>query len=495
MKKYLPFVLLGLLGIIFIATRLYSILSLPIFTDEAIYIRWSQIARFDASWRFISLTDGKQPSFVWLTMAVMRFVEDPLLAGRLVSVGAGLASMLGLFFLGRELFRNTWVGVVSASLYVIFPMALVYDRMALYESLVSMFTVWSLYLEVLLVRKLRLDMALLLGMVAGGGVLTKTSAFFSIYLLPATLLLFTFGKDWRVRFVKWLFLAFLSVAATYAYYSILRLSPFFHIINEKNSIFVYPFHDWLGHPLEFFKGNLLGQWDWFVTYTTWPIIGLIGGSFFVFKQYMKEKLLLLIWFAAPFVALALFGRVLYPRFIFFMILPLLPLASLSLVFMYERIKRPLIRTILYVLLTFLILRADYYILTDFARAPIPYSDLEQYVNSWPAGGGIREIVAFITDQASRGKIYVASEGTFGSLPTYAVEIYLGDNKNVEKRGIWPIPEKIPDDLVEKSNVMPVYFIFNQTQEPPKGWPLKFIARYQKGIGNSYTSLYKVAISD
>lgn len=492
-KKYRVIIVLAIVALIYIASRLYNIMSLPLFTDEGIYIRWSQIARDDAGWRFISLTDGKQPSFVWLTMTMMRLVEDPLLAGRLVSVVAGFASLVGMFFLGRELFRNTWVGVASSALYVIFPMALVYDRMALYDGLVGSFTIWSLYLEILLARRLGLDIALILGIVAGGGVLTKTSGFFSLYLLPFSLILFDFRKKERIAcFIKWVFLAIIAVIMAYAYYSILRLSPFFHIINEKNSIFVYPVKDWLSHPFEFLQGNLLGQWDWIIKYVSWPVMVLIAGSFIVFRQYTREKLLLAIWFAIPFVALALFGKVLYPRFILFMILPLVPLAALSLVFLVNKIKKPLVVGILTFFLLLISIRTDYFILINFPRAPIPYQDLEQYINSWPAGGGLKEIIAFLSSEAKKGKIFVASEGTFGSLPTYAVEIYLGDNKNVDKSGIWPLPKDgIPKDLQEKSKAMPVYFIFNQTQNPPNGWPITFIARYQKGIGNSYMSLYQV----
>src|SRR3989344_604539 len=130
----------GALILLYLFTRLYNILSLPIFTDEAIYIRWSQIARQDPNWRFISLTDGKQPMFVWIAMILMRFITDPLLAGRFVSVIAGLGTTIGMFFLGRELFKNKWIGLLCSFLYVIYPMALVYDRLALYDSLVGMFT-------------------------------------------------------------------------------------------------------------------------------------------------------------------------------------------------------------------------------------------------------------------------------------------------------------------------------------------------------------------
>lgn len=498
LEKYrLEIVVLICATILFFLSRIFRIETLPIFTDEAIYTRWSQIARYDAGWRFISLTDGKQPLFVWAAMNFMRVIKDPLLAGRFVSVVFGFFTMIGLFFLGRETFKNKWVGIISSVLYLIFPMALVYDRMALYDSIVGTFSVWSLYFEVLLIRRLRLDIAIILGMITGGGVLTKTSGFFSIYLLPFSLILFDFSKKQRfTRFFKWVGLALIAVILTYIYYSILRLSPFFHIINDKNSIFVYPIHDWIKHPFEFFVGNILGLWDWFLKYVTWPIIFLIGFSIFVFRNFSREKILFLIWFFAPFTALALFGRVLYPRFIFFMILPLLPLASLSLYSISQRLKNKLFFAFCFLLFVFLPLRSDYYILTNFEQAPIPFSDLEQYVNGWPAGGGIKEIITFLKTQSEKGKIYVASEGTFGSLPTYAVEIYLGDSKNVEKHGIWPIPQDIPKDLVEKAKDMSSFFIFNQSQIdrdnlPQKNWPMRLISKYQKGIGDSYISLYQI----
>src|SRR3990167_7652447 len=192
-KHKLELIIAVLLTFAYFFLRLYRIMSLPIFTDEAIYTRWSQIARFDAGWRFISLTDGKQPLFVWLDVISMKIINDPLLSGRIVSVFAGFLTMIGLFFLGREIFKNRWIGILSAFLYLIFPFALVYDRMALYDSLVGTFAVWRLYFEVLLIKKLRLDVALILGMILGGGVLTKTSGFFSIYLMPFTLLLFDFS--------------------------------------------------------------------------------------------------------------------------------------------------------------------------------------------------------------------------------------------------------------------------------------------------------------
>jgi uncharacterized membrane protein len=107
LKKHYLIISTLLLIVVYFVSRYYNILSLPIFTDEAIYVRWSQIAKQDASWRFISLTDGKQPMFVWIAMVLMKFFEDPLLAGRTVSVIAGFFAMIGMFFMTRELFRTS----------------------------------------------------------------------------------------------------------------------------------------------------------------------------------------------------------------------------------------------------------------------------------------------------------------------------------------------------------------------------------------------------
>src|SRR3989344_8437042 len=106
-----------LLVIFYFATRLPNLLSFPIFTDEAIYVRWTQIGLNDANWRFISLTDGKQPSFVWLGMVFLKLFQEPLLSLRLVSVVSGLFVMGGLFSLTYELFKNKWTALLSSFLY------------------------------------------------------------------------------------------------------------------------------------------------------------------------------------------------------------------------------------------------------------------------------------------------------------------------------------------------------------------------------------------
>ena len=57
-KKYLY---LGIILVFYFLSRLINLNSLPVFGDEAIYVRWAQIIKSVDTLRFIPLTDGKQP--------------------------------------------------------------------------------------------------------------------------------------------------------------------------------------------------------------------------------------------------------------------------------------------------------------------------------------------------------------------------------------------------------------------------------------------------
>lgn len=481
------------LVILYWVSRFINLTELPIFTDEAIYIRWAQIGGRDASWRFISLTDGKQPLFTWIMMALMRVIRDPLVAGRFTSILSGFLGMIGMYALGAEAFKNKRIGVLASALYLICPFTLFYDRIALYDSLVSAFFIWNLYLTFLFVRHNRLDVALILGLTLGAGMLNKTSAFMSLYLLPVSLILF----DWRakhiyIRLARFFGFAFISVGLSQIIYSILRLSPYFYIIAQKDTIFVYPFSLWITHPIEFFIGNSTGMFDWLIGYVSWPVFLSAFFSLCFLKKQMLEKILLLCWWCLPFCGLALFGRVLYPRHMLFMIMPLLILSAWTIDLLIERIKERAAQIILIGFLCSVNLFSSYTILADIKTAHIPQSERNQYVDDWPSGWGVSEIVTYFKEKTAEGKVSVYTEGTFGLLP-YAFEIYLGDDKNIDITGIWPIQEDMPKGMAEKASDHPTYFVMYQHQAYPFRWRLKLISEYFKGLNKNAVTmrLYEV----
>jgi 4-amino-4-deoxy-L-arabinose transferase-like glycosyltransferase len=462
-------------------TRLPNLTKLPIFTDEAIYIRWSQIGAQDANWRFISLTDGKQPMFTWIMMGLLKVVHaDPLFDGRLTSVLAGFATMWGVWLLAWELFRSRKVSWAAAALYLILPFTLWYDRMALYDSLVAAFSVWNLYLSIRLVRTLRTDIALVLALTLGAGMLNKSSGFLSMYLLPFTLILF----DWkspkrRERLLRWVGLAATAAALSQVYYSILRLSPFFHMIAQKDNVFLFSFREWMNQPFRFLVGNLRGMFDWLRSYLTLPLFIVAFIPLFTRWPHTKERLLLYIWWLLPFVALANFAKILYPRFILFMAMPLLLVAAQSMTSMWDSLRRPFARIILVAIVVIPLLMISVPIVLDPVHAPIPAPDRGQYIDDWPAGGGVPQVVRYLKEQVAMGKVNVYTEGTFGLMPA-SIEIYLVNNPNILIKGIWPLTEAFPDEIKAAALAAPTYIILNESQTPPHNWPLKLIGEYLKG---------------
>lgn len=458
-------------------------------------MRWAQIALNDASWRFISLTDGKQPLFIWGSMFLMKFISDPLIAGRIMSVFSGLTILIGLWFLSFELFKNKRVAFLTSLLYVFYPFAQVYDRMAMMDSMVGAFAVWALYFTVLLVRKVRLDLAYTLGFIIGGGILTKTSDFFSIYLLPFTLLLFNFKNKFfsKKLFKLILFFAVACVIAT-ALYNVLRLSPFFSTISTKNAVFVYPFSEWIKHPFAFLSGNLNGLINWTVSYLG-PYLILVLFSLLSYKKFGKEKVLLFLYFILPFVALALFGKVIFPRFIFFMTLFLLPLASVALydmmIFASSKFRNSGSYIGAFILVLFLIYPSFsiYKILTDPLNSPIADADNGQYLNNWTAGWAVDDTINFLKRESVNQKIFVGTEGTFGLMP-YSLELYLIQNKNIIIKGYWPVGDQLPEEAMKYATEIPSYFIFYQPQHQIISSDLPVGLVYQKKQGNS-PYLYRI----
>lgn len=493
-KKY--FIAILLLAGLYFFTRLTYLTKLPIFTDEAIYIRWSQIALQDQAQRFISLEDGKQPLFIWLMLPFLKYISDPLLAGRLVSVIAGGVTLASLILLTKKLFSQK-ISLLCGFLYIISPFFLQYDRLALYDSLTSALIITALFLSYLLALYPRLDRALLLGLTVGAGLLTKSSTQFSLILTPATLLLFNWKKPFLARFLKWIGLMFIVIILAWLFQTLLRLSPLNHMVKLKNYQFLVSFSEFFSHPFVRFLGNLSGLYHWTSTYLTWPyIFFLLIGILLGLKKYFLKTLLLLIWWAIPFFALAAFAKILYPRFVLFMFLPLLPIIALGLNemvnFFINKIKIVHSRFV-YLFICLFVSYPIYFssqIIFNPLNAPLPTVDRNQLLDDWPSGYGVQEIIEILKQKSLDQTIFVGTEGTFGLTPS-AFLIYLKDNQRIQLKGYWPINSGIPELIDIAKTGKPTYVIFKDTQKPESIWPIAKIAEFRKGRGSVFMSLYQV----
>ncbi len=347
--------------LLYIIVRCLNLTFLPYYGDEAEYIWYGQTALHDPSQRFISLGVGKQPLFIWFVMLSIKIFSNPLVAGRLVSIAAGLLTMLGIWLLTYRLFRDKHIAFFSALLFVFYPLAELINRLGNFDSTVGMFYIWSLYFTVLLVQTLRLDVAYTLGLLIGGGILTKTNAFFSLYLLPVSLLLFDFKKQggWY-RLAKLLVLLLFATIIANACYSILQLSPLYERILWFNGDFVYPKREWLALSIPFrvhlFLTNFNIMLPYLFLYLTPSYILLLFSSVFFSAKQRRITLLLLAYFFLPVFALGVFARGgVASRWIYPYTLPLVPLMAWGLAALMQKTKQLVAEKHAYIWLSVLLL--------------------------------------------------------------------------------------------------------------------------------------------
>jgi len=490
-QKWVIMTTLGVL-LVFFLIRFINLTILPVFADEAIYIRWSQVMRAEPTLRFLPLSDGKQPLFMWLTIPFLKIFSDPLLAGRYLSVLAGFGSLVGLVFLAWLLFKEKRISLMTGLFYTTIPFFVFFDRLALVDSLLAMFSIWLAVLSLLLINYQRWDLAMIAGMVLGGALLTKSPAIFFALFLPAALFSRPDERRGKKRrtihsgnsALSWagrtsLFLSFkkknnfLRILSLWVivwvfgfgiYNFLLRLGPGFQMIAIRNKDYLFSLKEILSHPLDPLKPHLGDLSSWFPNLLTWPIILLsLGGLLIVLKRKFRQTLFLLIWLLIPLLAQSVFAKVFTPRYILFTVWPFLILAAFFLDWLWLRLKQKnwgLIVLLLIILIP--ALRYDWQLLNNPEKAPLPRNLRNGHLEEWTAGQGLKESAEFFKEKAKSDKVLVGTEGFFGTLPD-GLQIYLEGTPNIRVIGVgWPVV-KVHPSLINSLVDNEVYLLVNQSR--------------------------------
>ena len=477
-----------IIALLFFATRLINLDKFPIFTDEGIYIRWARVAWHDANWRFISLTDGRQPLQTWLTIPFLKFFPDNLLlGGRLFAVLSGFIALIGLFVLVYYLFGKR-ASLIAGLLYVLTPFFLFYDRLALVDSMVNAGFIWGLFFLILLARTQRLDVAFLYGLTMGMTLLAKSSARVFMITGMVTPILFLqknwrgFGKKALNFFLLFGFSAFLALVI----YNVQRLSPFFHFVEEKNKTFVMTLDQFRQTPFMRFPTNiwLIPQLIFAETAYVLSFLGL-GGLVLLIKKNGQLGLYFLLWILIPYLALSFFAIVVYARYLIFLTTLLLILAA----YLLSNLKKNLF---ILCSLAFLISVSffNYTILFKMDRIPLPGFDKWQYVEGISAGTGIKEIVDYARSRSTEKPVIILAEGNFGVVGDM-LESSLKSTDKISIKGFWPLEEKNlweSQPLVEDNVVL---VVFAHRTEFPGIWPINLIKKYDKPGGKSSFTLFEL----
>lgn len=482
------FLIIVSLILFYFITRLINLEKFPIFTDEGIYINWAKTAWHDASMRFISLTDGKQPLQTWVTIPLLKiFPNQPLFAGRLFSVLTGFASLIGLFSLLFFLF-NKKTAFLGSFFYIFTPYFLFYDRMALTDSAVNMAFIWILFFSVILIKTIRLDIALLFGLIGGLSLLTKSSVQLFLMLSIFAPIILKRKEISVKKLVNFYLLLSLVFLLSLAIYNIQRLSPYMHYIAIKNTTFLMTKDEFFQEPFSLFWNNFKGVWvniiweSGFVL-TVFSLLGLI----ILFNKNFFLALYLLVWFFIPFFVICAISKVIFPRYLIFFASLFVIFASLY----FSYLKNKKTYWIFFILLFLTQLFFDHKILFDFKNISFPPIDRGQYIEGAPAGWGVKEIINFSIKKSQEKPVMLLAEGNFGLIADMLRASLPRDGHQVEVVGYWPLD--LPQLLENQKELEKkyVYVVFPHRTEFPTTWPIKSIMKFEKPGGQSMIYFFEL----
>lgn len=467
--------------------RFYNLTNLPVFGDEAIYIRWAQIMIAEPTMRFISLSDGKQPLFMWGIMPFLKIFDDPLFAGRILSALTGVVTALGVFVLSYLITNKTKPALMAVFIYLIIPFSVFFERLAMADSMLSMFGIWSLIFTFLIVKYKRLDLAIIFGFILSGALLTKSPALYFSLLIPLSIVINYFNKRNLKETFFITILIGLGYLIAYGFYNfILHLGPNYHMIALRNKDYVFPISHLWENPTDPFIFHFDRAKQWYLHYGTWPLaILFIAGLLTGLKQKTSFTLLIFAWFIVPVLASSMFARSFTTRYIFYT-LPYYVVIS-SFVLLNAATRKIIISSIVtFLFLLIIIFSGKFYLtyITDYEKTPLSETDRSGFLVEWTAGKGIREISEIIIEEYNKNpdkKIVVGTEGYFGTLPD-GLQIYLSKYPQITVIGVGIDLNEIPIQLKESKQFgNTTYLVINSSRlkMDPNSPGLKALTFFEK----------------
>jgi len=453
-----------LLVALYLVTHLLGLLELPVFADEAIYIRWSQLIIDDLPrYFFFPMNDGKTPLFFWLLAPAQLLFDNHLFAARFVSVVIGLVQMLSVMKIVGLLTKNTKTVYLSGLLVTLLPFWYFHHRMALTDGLMTLMISISMFFiikEVLskqdnnLLNKKTISNLLLAGLFFGLSIYSKIPA---ILFTPGLFLLIFLNKNVTKNYIIG---NSLKIALTILFglflFSLLYFVPSFSQLFGRGSDFLFPLSDVLAGKWKETLPSIPTYFGYFVSYMTPTLIMFIIIGLFAKKN--KRMVHVFVWGGLLFVLpIGLMGKMVYARYLF----PATLFFTLSSVFAIEDIfvwtkliSKKLIWQTLSVSFLVLLLANTFgnsgvFIatsMTDHRNIPFNSSDTVQYLTEWSSGHGLVQTVELIKKESKDKTIAIATEGSFGSLPD-GLNLYFHrkDVSNIAIDGVgYPvigIPEK------------------------------------------------------
>ena len=427
---------------------------LPIFNDESIYLDWGIRSTTKPGMLYYSVNDGKPPLMIWFFGIFVHFINDPLFAGRFVSILFGLITLVGIFFLSRFLFGKR-TAYVTSLLYIVTPLIFFYNRQSLMESGVAASGVWSTYFLIRSIKSHSPKNAIFSGLVTGLGFFIKTNA---IIFLISTIV----GTVYEAYKLKNRMIArsLLLISAGFIGGSVLLLiNPIFWSTLSRNSRYGLTFSELLHFPISIWVSNLsINVLILSFVFTPFILIAALCGLY----QFRKKHFLLVLLVLVPLILETLTVRQAVQRYL----VSYTPLLLLPAGYVFSKLIDKNKKIGLGILLLSLIPALYLILLQIFSPATyfhttrmIPGITDNGYVAGQLSGYGVNKLIPKIEALADRKIIILIAENAGN--PENAMNIYFEKNKNIQTGYVQS--EYFGDQLknyecILEKNGKPMYFI-------------------------------------
>lgn len=479
-KKYLTAIFFGLSALYFL-THVIGLTALPVFADEAIYIRWAQL--IIDNWQeylFFPLNDGKTPLFMWLLVPFQYLFSDQLFAARIVSVVIGYFQFVITWMMLRLLTKKNSVVIFGSFLTIVLPFWYIHHRMALTEALLGLTVSISVYGVLRLVQAKKstkkllstqeLISVLLVACGVGLGLLTKIPAVLTLPALYVVLLMGSTQKSYLLRKATFLTVGIVLGGVLFA---LLRIHPAFSQLFARGSDFLYPLSEvlmgrWWSNVLRIPRYAYFFMW-----YLTLP--GMLLLLFGLFAKQVQKKVHIFFW-AGVLVCLPIFimGKVVHPRYFFPAVIFFTLAMALSFEGVLEFFARLQQRFIIWFALTIgvallvsnLVTQSFQFIVTGISEPdsiPFVLEDRYQYLEAWSSGHGILELTQLLSETAQTTSVALATEGSFGTLPD-GILLYQHQRNvdNIYVEGVNFPSQEFPANFVERAQQYDaVWYVANE----------------------------------
>lgn len=475
----------------YVTLHLASLTSLPIFADEAIYIRWTQLMIDDFTrYAFFPMNDGKTPLQFWLLIPWQFLPLDQLASARLFMIVVGLFQVLSMGWLAWICNGKRPAILMSMTMTAFLPYWYFHHGLFLLDGLLTLWLSLFLGFSIILFKHISaaknnvsqpfftfnmtsiqhfvcilfkeykkiILLTLASGLAFGLALLTKVPAILAIPAIGISILYSS--HNWWDRFLRSIFFGISLLIGTLMFAS-LSIHPAFGQLFSRGGDFLFPISAILVDQA--WKETIPSIPNYLYTFFVYltPTITILNVTS-LFLKPNKKRSHVLFWSGIIFLLpIMIMGRVVYPRYLFpaalFFTLNAALCAETIMLQIKEKglsIQRSLVA------LTMALLLANsaaasasfiYFSITDTSQLPLVSADKEQYLYEWSAGHGIKETVHIIRMFSQKERVAVATEGSFGTLPDgLMVYLHRTDVSNIFVDGIgFPLKE-IPHTFIEKT---------------------------------------------